>query len=878
MHFRKGLLKAFLSLAFLGAMVLAVAPGASPGLPGVQGVAAAEGTTVIVHYHRFAGDYTGWNLWLWPFVPVNGAGAEYDFSGSDAWGEVATANVPGLSTQVGLIVRQGEWVAKDISEDRHVDTPDHHAEIWLLQNDPTIYTTLSAAQAALADASKIKPVNAFLDGTNWIALKMSNPLDLSTVKSGDFAVRDMDSGKSIAATAFSDLSGNGGTRSDLIKVTLASVPAVTDRLQIAFQTFSPLTVVPRLVLDDAQYMYNGNDLGATYSASSTAFRLWAPLATAVRLSVYTDQAGTVKTTVPMTRSDSGTWLARVSGDLKNMYYDYQVTNFGQTATAVDPYATGIAVNGKYGMIVDLKSTDPSGWSKDAFVRTKSPTDATIYETHVRDFSINPDSGMKYKGKYLAFTETKTKTSKGISSGVASLKQLGVNYVEMQPVFGCATLDEVAGGSSSLVTSADGSKYNWCYDPRNYNVPNGAYATNPEGTSRITELKRAIQALHKQGMGVILDVVYNHTSGSAVFDNIVPGYYYRTDYTGAETNGSGTGNEIAAERPMVRKFILDSLKYWTTQYHVDGYRFDLMALLGHDTMKAASQELHAINPHVVIFGEPWTGGTSGLPTDEQVTKGVQQDLGIGVFNDDLRNGVANEVFNSNKDYATGDPTKALSVMIGAVGETNYNTEVKGWAAKPSEDINYVTSHDNKTLWDRIQAADPTVDEATRIKMDEFAQSIIFTSQGVPFMSEGEEFLRTKGGNDNSYISGDTVNMLDWNRKATYPSVFSYYATLIHLRAAHPAFRMNSASMIRNHLTFDQNPPTNLVVYTLTGHANKDRWKSIMVIHNPNPTATSVNLGKGTWKVVAEGGKIALKAFATATGTISAPGYGTTILYK
>jgi pullulanase len=877
MRIRSGVLGVLMGLILL----LTAAFGAGPGggvLSGVPRAAADTNTTLIVHYHRFAGDYTGWNLWLWPYQPASLGGAEYDFSTSDAWGQVANASVPGANTQVGLIVRQGDFVAKDIETDRHVDTPNQHAEIWLLQGDPTIYYSLSDAQTALAQASLVKPVHAFLDGTNWLALKMSNPVDLTTLKNSDFVVKDLDSGATIPVTGTADLSGNNSTTTGLIKVSLASAPTVTDRLQLTFQKFQPLSVTARLVLDDPEYMYNGSDLGATYSAASTAFRLWAPLATAVQLSVYKDEAGDVLQRVAMTQSVNGTWTATVSGDLKNMFYDYQVTNFGQTTTAVDPYATGIAVNGKYGMIVDLAVTDPTGWSKDSYVKTKDPVDASIYETHVRDFSIAPDSGMKYKGKYLAFTETNTKTSQGVSSGVASLKQLGVNYVEMQPVQGCATLDEVAGGSSALVTSANGSLYNWCYDPRNYNVPNGAYATDPHGTARITELKDAISALHKQGLGVIIDVVYNHTHDFSTFDNIVPGYYFRTDYDGNYTNGSGTGNEIAAERPMVRKFILDSVKYWVTQYHVDGFRFDEMALLGQGTMKAVSQELHTINPHVIIFGEPWDGGTSGLTSDTLVTKGVQQNMGIGVFNDDIRNAVANEVFNTNKDFATGDPTKGLQVMIGAVGETNYNVQYKGWAAKPSEDISYVTSHDNMTLWDRIQAADPTVDEPTRIKMDEFAQSIIFTGQGVPYMQGGEEFLRTKGGNSNSYISGDTVNMLDWNRKAQYPQVFTYYSNLIHLRAAHPAFRMTTASMIQNHLTFDDNVPQDVIAYKLTGHANGDKWKTIMVIYNPLAAPASVKLPKGTWHVVAEGSKISTRAFDKATKKISAPAYGTTIVYQ
>jgi pullulanase len=469
------------------------------------------------------------------------------------------------------------------------------------------------------------------------------------------------------------------------------------------------------------------------------------------------------------------------------------------------------------------------------------------------------------------------------SGVDSLKQLGVNYVQFLPVFGCNTLDEISGGSPALATSPNGSRYNWCYDPRNYNAPNGAYATDPHGTARISELKQAVQALHKRGMGVVLDVVYNHTNSQSVFDPIVPNYYYRQDYSGNLFNFAGPS--VAATRPMVCKFITDSASYWMREYHVDGFRFDAMSILGKNCMSTVSQELHKINPNTVLYGEPWSTlpanwqrNLEGGAADEELTQGVQQGMGLAGYNDGVRNATVNDVFNSNKEFATGDPTKGLGVMIAAVGETNYNSEIKGWTAKPSEAINYVSNHDNKTLWDRIAAAQPNAPEATRIRMDELSQAIVFTSQGIPLMQGGEELLRTKGGDDNSYQSGDIVNMLDWNRKATYGSVFSYYNGLLHLRAAHPAFRMNSASLIQNHLQFLENVPQFVVAYKLTGHANGDKWKTIMVIFNPNSTSEKIPLSKGTWHVVASGGKVATKAFATAKGKVTAAPYSATILYQ
>lgn len=883
MRSRRGLFKTVLAGLFVAAAGFGAVQGPLAGA--VRGVQAQTGqtTSVVVHYRRFAGDYSGWNLWLWPYQPASAAGAAHQFDGTDDFGQVAHTQVPGANTQVGIIVRLNEWQAKDVSQDRFVNTPNQKAEIWLIQGDPTIYYSRAEADKALVEASKVKPINAYLDGTTWAAVKFNNAVDMTAIKPSDFTVRDVTSGTAIGVTAVADLNPSDGARTDLVKATLASAPDVTHQLQIAYTGYQPLTLTPRLVLSDPQYYYNGNDLGAVYGASATRFRLWAPLASAVGLTVYRDETGTVDQKIAMMKDVNGTWVATVSGDLKNLYYDYAVTNFGTTASAVDPYARNIAVNGRYGQIVDLPGTNPAGWSSDGYMKAKSPTDARVYEVQVRDFSINPDSGMTNKGKYLAFTETGTKTSKGVVSGVDSLKQLGVNYVQFLPVFGCNTLDEVKGGSTTLVTSPNGSLYNWCYDPRNYNAPNGAYATTPHGTARITELKQAIQTLHRRKIGVILDVVYNHTNSTSVFDPIVPGYFYRQDYTGATYDSFGPN--VAASRPMVCKFITDSVSYWMQEYHVDGYRFDIMSALGQNCMKQVSQALHRINPAAVLYGEPWQVLPSGWQQtleggvgDQELTKGMQQNLGIAVYNDDLRTGVVNDVFSGNKEFATGDPTKGLAVMIGATGELNFNTLLKGWAARPSETLNYVTNHDNQTLWDHITRAAPEADEATRIKMDEFAQAIIFTSQGVPLMQGGEELLRTKGGNDNSYDAGDTVNMLDWNRKAQYPGVFAYYAGLMRLRAAHPAFRMNSASMVEKRLRFVQRVPRFVVAYTLNGHANGDKWKTIMIIHNPNSAARTIKLKPGTWHVVARGEKIGTRAFATARGSVSAPAYGTTILYQ
>lgn len=959
------------SLPRLAAILTVLFMGSAGSLPvaGASSPRAGASTLVIVHYHRFDGQYAGWNLWMWPHEPNSLDGAAYSFDSSDSFGQVAHAHVPGADTQVGIIVRLNNWDQKDVSQDRFIDTSSGTAEVWLIQGDATIYTSRDAAEAAVQAASVPRVVNAFLDSPTGIAAQLSVPATI-TGASGGFTVTDATSGQTLSVASLARavplvavLAGDlqpklgaskswdpttgatqlqrvnndlyqftgtlpagsyqykialnrgwvnaypadnvtltvpaGGARvtfsfvpsthavydsinqpkahlpgadapltTDLVKLSLSAPPDVTHTLHLSLGSETAVTVIPRLVLNDPQYTYTGNDLGAVWSARSTSFRLWAPTASKVVLSVFKNQDGDVLARRTMDRSSRGTWFARVKGNLAGKFYLYQVTNRGAITEAVDPYARDTTANGAWGIIVDLKKTNPRGWSEDTYVPTKNPEDAVIYETHVRDFSIDRNSGMKHKGKFLAFTELGTKGPGGVSTGVSSLKQLGITHVELLPVFQFASVDETKN-----------NQYNWGYDPLNYNVPEGEYATNPNGTARITQLKRLVQALHAQHIGVIMDVVYNHTfsTGNSNFDKIVPGYYYRTDYAGHYTNGSGVGNEVATERPQVRKFVLDSVTYWMRQYHIDGFRFDEMALLGKDTMAQISRALHAINPHTILLGEPWAGGTSGMVGDTLLTKGAQQGMHLAVFNDNIRDGI----FGSTGDpkaqgYATGDPSSLVAVAKGLTGSITYSDTMPGFTSSPEETINYVTCHDNMTLWDKIHSSNPGIDETTAIKMDELAQTIVLLSQGVPFMQGGEEFLRTKGGNANSYNAGDAVNEFDWARKARYPRVFDYYAGLIHLRAAHPAFRMTSASDIKSHLRFLA-AKDNVIQMELTGNANGDSWSTIDVILNPNKEAETVTLPGGTWTIVGADGHMGTDSLGTATGTFQVSGLTAAVLY-
>jgi pullulanase len=754
-----------------------------------------------------------------------------------------------------------------------------------------LFAIFIAGQGGFSSLAKIaaaqtpnSPGAAFLDGTTMVVVAFRFSVDATTAPLTDYTVTDTVTNQTIAVSAAANVPNPANPHSMLSSLTLASAPDVTHQFTFAYQGGKAIPITPRLVLNDSQYFYNGNDLGDTWSKKSTKFRLWAPVASAVTVNVYKDENGTPLATQPMTKSVNGTWLATVSGNLKNRFFDYSVTNFGQTKNATDPNAAGAATQGKYGMIVDLKSTNPKGWSSDHYVKTKSPTDAALYELHVRDFSIDPNSGMKNRGRYLAFTERGAKGPGGLPTGVDYLKKLGITHVELLPIQLGNVLQEASAVNQSYPAPALGSFYNWNYDPKMYDVPDAAYATTTHGTARITQVKQMVESLHKAGLGVILDTVYNHTNNSDNFNAIVPGYYYRTDPYGFVADEAGPA--VAAERPMVRKFIIDSASYWMKQYHVDGFRFDLLTLLGKITADDLSTALHKIDPHTVLLGEPWDISPGGwllkdtIPGDVEFTQGQQRGSRIGVFNDQIRNGLEGNVFNASAPgYATGDPTQAFPVQVGIVGNTGYSAVIRGWADKPEEAINYVSSHDNFTLWDRLHKDPVPQDDATRVKMDELANAAVFTSQGVPFMQGGDEFLRTKGGDGNSYQSGDVVNQFDWSLPRKNAAVVAYYSGLIHLRLAHPAFRMDSASMIASHLTF-LNPPTQVstIEFELTGNANKDSWKNIVVAYNPHPDPVTVPLPNGSWTVVATTGKIGEKKLATATGSASVPGYTMMVLHQ
>ncbi len=643
--------------------------------------------------------------------------------------------------------------------------------------------------------------------------------------------------------------------------------------------FIALLLLPALCFSQVNIsnypVYFGKDLGVSYTPEKTTFTVWAPMASAIKLRIYKSGiGGEAISTFDLSAQKQGSWQVKIQKDVKDFYYTFQVQQEGKwLAESPDIYAKAVGLNGKRGMVVNFEETNPEGWNKDKRPDLKSFTDIVIYESHVRDISVAANSGITQKGKYLAFTETGTHTPAGLSSGLDHLKELGITHIHLLPTYDFNSVDE---------SKPELNVYNWGYDPVNYNVPEGSYSSNAsEGRVRIKEFKEMVKALHQNGIRVILDMVYNHTANrESAFNQFAPEYFYRQKADGSYSDASGCGNETASERPMMRKFMVESAAYWVNEYHVDGFRFDLMGVHDIETMNAISDSLHKIDSTLFIYGEGWTAGSSPLPEEERaVKKNTYQLSKIAAFSDDLRDalhGPYNRV--KEKGFASGASGLAESVKFGVAASTkhpqlNYkeiNYSKAPWAKEPYQCINYVSCHDDNTLFDRLKIGNPNASEAELIKMDKFCQAIVLTSQGVPFIHSGAELLRTKQGIANSYNLPDSINEIDWDRKTKYADVFNYYNAMIHLRKKHPAFRMPSAAMIQQHLKFIPTGDSLMVAYQLVDHANGDVWKDILVVLNGNTSAKEVLLPEGTWILISDGLNVKEKGLARALSktTISA----------
>ena len=592
-----------------------------------------------------------------------------------------------------------------------------------------------------------------------------------------------------------------------------------------------------------------------YTPEKTQFALFAPNdAKRVTLRIYEEgQGGKAVKTVKMKRTADEQWTTTVRGDLMGKFYTFDV-GLGECPGV---FAKAVGVNGKRGAIISLPATDPEGWSSDTRPVTKSPADLVIYEMHHRDFSI-ARSDARYKGKFLALTEP---------WAISHLKELGVNAVHILPSYDYGSIDE---------TRLSDNKYNWGYDPVNYNVPEGGYSTDPYRPDvRIREFKQMVKALHDAGIRVILDVVYNHTYDieHSNFQRTYPDYFYRLTDQRQYSNGSGCGNETASDRPMMRKFMLESVKYWINEYHIDGFRFDLMGVHDIETMNQIRQMVDQIDPTIFIYGEGWSAGTCAYPQEKLAMKAhIPQMPGIAAFSDELRDALRGPFSDDTMAGWLGRQNETESIKYGIAGaiahpqvdmsKVNYAKEP--WALEPTQMISYVSCHDDMCLVDRLKASIPGITTEELIRLDLLAQTAVFTSQGVPFMLSGEELLRDKKGVHNSFESPDEINHLDWSNKAKYPQVFDYYKSLIALRQHHPAFRLGNADLVRKHLEF-LDMPEGLIAYRLKNYAGRDDWRDIIVILNAGKTDQEVTIPEGTYAVVCCDGQINEQGLGTLQGS-------------
>lgn len=808
---------------------------------------------LVLHYHRPDGNYRGWNAWVWTDT---GEGQAYHFDRETPFGRAALVPVDHNPQRYGFIVRKNNWELKDVDRDRFVDATSQKnkvSEAWLTSGDPNVYT-----DGNTIDLSP-KLVAAFLDAPNRLAFTSTTPLKSRDLKD---AVLQTEAGDIALGSLKRSDSPSPGSVAYAVNLKSAVTPAALDApLTLMVEGYDPLPVYARAVLDHPSVAPLDAELGPVTSAQQSTFTTWSPVASAVELLLYEngiDQSAT-KTVALQEESETGLWQTTVPGDLHNTPYQLRFTSYGQERTVADIHCKAALPGSQFSVAVDLSRTNPDGWDTHEPPRLNQPTDEVIYEIHIRDWSMtDPKTPTKFKGKYLGLlTPGDVEPGEsGITTGIAHLKELGVTAVHLLPIhdFG-----------------GDRHEYNWGYWTSLFNVPESDYSTTPnDPANTIRELKQTIKTLQDNDIRVILDVVYNHTSSSfeySPFDQTIPNYFFRTNPDGSLRNDAGVGNSVADERLMVRKYIVDSLKYWVTEYKIDGVRFDLLGTHQPETMQTIAQELYALRSDLTIYGEPWTGGGPIY-----FPKGTQRGMGVAVFNDHLRNAIRGDLDGDAIGFATGPDGDLSSIRNGIAGAIDDFTD------SPIETVNYVSAHDNRTLWDKLEYTHPHATEAEKRAMHKLSLGIVLTSQGISFLHGGVDLARTKGGHHNSYNQGDEVNAFGWDRKAEYMDVHEYVAGLIELRRAHPAFRLVTKGQIRKNLMFADNTPQGVIAYTLHGRNVGDDWDQIFVVYNGQPTAQTVKLPSGAWNVVVNAESAGNQTLGEARGDLQLPPYSMAVLHQ
>lgn len=607
-----------------------------------------------------------------------------------------------------------------------------------------------------------------------------------------------------------------------------------------------------------------------YSPIETKFTLWAPTAEEVRVLLYdSGNEGSAYQTLSLEMGEDGIWNTSIKEDLKGKFYTFNVKVNGKwLGDTPGIMAKAVGVNGKRAAVIDLRSTDPEGWANDVRPLLKDYADIIVYEMHHRDFSLDSVSGIRNKGKFLALTELGTTTSQGEKTGIDHLKELGVTHVHILPSYDYASVDE---------SKPDKAQYNWGYDPQNYNVPDGSYSTDPyKPDVRIKEFKQMVQALHKAGIRVVLDVVYNHTFNTeeSNFERTVPGYFYRQTKDGKPANGSGCGNETASDRAMMRKYMVESVLYWINEYHIDGFRFDLMGIHDIETMNEIRAAVDKIDPSIFIYGEGWAASAPQLDQEELAMKAnIYKMPRIAAFSDEMRDGLRGGWDDDRKGaFLIGQPGHEMSIKFGLVGAVKHpqvindsvNYSKEPWALQPTQMISYVSCHDDMCLADRLKATMPDATDEERASLHKLAETFVFTSQGVPFIFAGDEMMRDKKGIHNSYNSPDSINTIDWRNKTIHHDVFDYVRELITLRKNHPAFRMGDADKVRQYMEFLPVEGSNLVAFILKDNANGDSWKNIIVAFNSRKEPAKLSILAGRYTIVCKDGKIKQSGMGQVSG--------------
>lgn len=819
-------------------------------IAGMPMVYAAQDLVLKVHYHREDGNYEGWDVWLWE---IGGDGGGFAFAEED--GEMVATKVvtPGV-TSIGFIVRTADW-AKDVDKDQFIDISEMVSGTVHIYVESGVegYTKEYGEDAVTG----VKLSKARCDQeTGTITVEMTGAVE-EDLKSA-FRIRGSQGEVTIAEAA-------EGEKWQYI-LTPETPLDLNREYRITYDGNEYKLTMPNIFSTDAfeaDYTYTGDDLGALWSPESTRFRVWAPTAEEVLLNLYgsgTEGTDDLLEQIAMTADVNGTWIAEKEGDINGTYYTYTAVINGEEREACDPYARTTGVNGKRAMVLDLAATNPQGWDTDVDPNAGGTyNDAIIYELHVRDLSSDSSSGIENVGKFLGLTETGTRTAGGMATGLDHIKELGVTHLHLLPVYDYGSVDEA---------NLDKAQFNWGYDPVNYNVPEGSYSTDPyNGEVRVREMKQMVKTLHDNGISVIMDVVYNHVQSAGDFcvNRLVPGYFSRMDENGAYSNGSGCGNDTASERSMVRKYIVDSVKYWADEYHIDGFRFDLVGLLDTETVNQIVEEVHRDHPNVIFYGEGWTMDTA--VTKEGITMATQlnstETPGFAYFSDTIRDALKGSVFDTSLGYVSGAEGLEETIKKCFMGLTD-------WCTTPAQTINYASCHDNLTMMDRLTRSALSSSRADKIRMNNLAAAIYMTSEGIPFLQAGEEMLRTKMKADstfdeNSYASPDYVNSLKWEtlEEEEYKQVFAYYKGLIAFRKAHGALRLTNAQDVQQNVFPVEGLPANVVAFQVNGGVNGETSEGLFLIFNPNNRTEEITLPDGVWDVYVNGEKAGTEVLATIT---------------